>query len=64
MRCPVPFSRAFESDEFAYLHCHGISTHWKSADSRRSLPAGGRDEPTDALLQRHFAADAPIAPEG
>ena len=56
----VPFSRAFESDEFGYLHCHGITTHWKSAGSRRSLPAGALDAPTEALLQRHFAADAPL----
>ena len=60
----VPFSRAFESDEFAYLHCHGISTHWKSAGSRRSLLAGAFDAPTEGLMHRHFADDAALtAPE-
>lgn len=50
----LPFSRLFGTDEFGYLHCHGITTHWKGATSRRTLPAGSRCEATEELLTRRF----------
>ncbi len=55
----LPFSGLFETDEFGYLHCHGISTRWKSATSRRSLAAGPLDAATERLLGRHFGGDPP-----
>lgn len=50
----LPFSRLFETKEFGYLHCHGVTTHWKGATSRRSLSAGPRCAATAQLLERHF----------
>lgn len=48
----VPFSRRFESAEFCYLHCRGITTRWKREHSRQDLGARPADEASRALLAR------------
>ncbi len=46
------FSKRFESAEFHYLHCHALSTRWKSATSRTRRAPTGIDPQARALLDR------------
>jgi hypothetical protein len=52
----VPFSRRFESAEFHYLHCRGITTRWKREHSRQDLGARPVDAEARALLERVLRA--------
>ncbi len=59
----LPFPGLFESPDFSYLHCHGISTRWKSANSRRPVDPGPPDPATARILARALP-DARDAPPG
>lgn len=48
----VPFSRRFESADFHYLHCRGITTRWKREHSRQALGERPADEAARDLLAR------------
>lgn len=48
----VPFSRRFETADFHYLHCRGITTRWKGEKSRARLDDRPADAEARALLAR------------
>lgn len=48
----VPFSRRFETADFHYLHCRGVTTRWKGEKSRTHLADRPPDESARALLAR------------
>ena len=48
----VPFSDRFESADFSYLHCRGITTRWKREHSRGRVEATATDEFARTTLAR------------
>jgi hypothetical protein len=49
-------SGRFETEDFTFLHCRGISDFWKGAASRFDLAPAGTDPEAEAVLARSFGA--------
>ena len=50
----LPFAGLFDTKEFSYLHCRGITTRWKGPTSRVGLTLGEVDAAAATLMRRHF----------
>lgn len=52
----VLWSRRFESEDFHYIHCRGITTRWKGETSRVGIATPRIDPDVRAALDRVFGA--------